>query len=78
MKPKQTYFVKPGFSKKLNKLLIVRDPITLKPLAEVGDEKPVNGFWTRRIMCGDAVEVAREKQEKPAKAKPEPKKGDDK
>jgi hypothetical protein len=35
--------------------LIIRDPRTMKPLAETGEEKPKSGYWLRRIREGDVT-----------------------
>lgn len=37
--------------------LIVRDPITLKPLAADGELKPLSAYWLRRLRDGSAVIV---------------------
>lgn len=44
--------------------LIVRDPVTLKPLNPAGELKPLSTYWLRRLRDGSAVVVE----------KPEPKK----
>ncbi|ECY1177898.1 DUF2635 domain-containing protein [Salmonella enterica] len=36
---------------------IVRDPKTMKPLAEAGETKPRISYWTRRLADGDVVLV---------------------
>jgi hypothetical protein len=36
--------------------LIVRDPITLRPLAAGGESKPLSTYWRRRVRSGDVVE----------------------
>lgn len=38
--------------------LIVRDPITKRPLLPEGREVPADGYWLRRLRSGDVVEVA--------------------
>lgn len=53
-------FIKPG-----SKGLLVRDPISRQHLNAEGEEKEINDYWTRRIMCGDVVEV---EQPEPVKA----------
>lgn len=45
----------------------VRDPATMRVLAEGGEAKPVNSYWLRRVADGDVLEVT----EVPAPA-PEP------
>lgn len=35
--------------------LIVRDPVTKIPLPETGQEKIIDVYWSRAILCGDAV-----------------------
>jgi hypothetical protein len=47
--------------------LIVRDPITLKPLPEEGAEVESTTYWKRRLKVGDVVAVS----DKPAKVKKE-------
>ncbi|RMG60283.1 MAG: DUF2635 domain-containing protein [Gammaproteobacteria bacterium] len=37
--------------------LRVRDPQTRRLLAEKGEVKPRDGYWMRRLACGDVVEV---------------------
>lgn len=37
---------------------IVRDPMTLLPLAEQGEWKSFNQFWQRRVRDGDVVVAA--------------------
>lgn len=36
---------------------IVRDPKTMKPLADAGEIKPRISYWTRRLADGDVVLV---------------------
>jgi hypothetical protein len=48
--------------------LIVRDPVTRKPLAEEGEMKMVNTYWLRRIKDGDVVRT--KTIEAPAEARP--------
>lgn len=38
--------------------LIVRDPLTARPLDEKGEAKPMNGYWHARLREGSVVEVA--------------------
>jgi len=35
----------------------VRDPETKEILSEIGELKPKNGFWLKRIKQGDVVEA---------------------
>ena len=35
--------------------LLVRDPITMRPLPEGGAEKPLSPYWRRRIKDGDVT-----------------------
>ncbi|HIC1544088.1 TPA: DUF2635 domain-containing protein [Escherichia coli] len=37
----------------------IRDPFTMKLLAQEGEEKPRNSFWIRRLAAGDVVEIGR-------------------
>lgn len=48
----------------------VRDPETKNILDDVGEFKPRNGFWLKRLKQGDVVEA------KPSKSDPVTKKGD--
>ena len=48
-------------------LLTVRDPDTMKPLAEDGERKPDSQYWLRRRREGDVVDA--EEPKKPAAAK---------
>ncbi|EAO1206235.1 DUF2635 domain-containing protein [Salmonella enterica] len=36
----------------------VRDPRSMKLLADKGERKPRNSYWLRRLGAGDVVEVA--------------------
>lgn len=61
--------------------LIVRDPVTMKPLPEDGSIKPMNSYWLRRIREGSAVEVVETPavdSEKKKSSKVDSKKGEDK
>lgn len=40
----------------------VRDPKTMKNLDPAGETKPRNGFWLRRLACGDVTELDTEPQ----------------
>ena len=46
-----TMMIKPAAGK------AIRDPHTLKVLAESGEQKPRNAFWLRRLAMGDVVEI---------------------
>lgn len=53
----------------------VKDPITMRLLAEAGELKPATSYWVRRLADGDVViveaQAAKPKQEpklKPAKS----------
>ncbi len=35
--------------------LIVRDPVTYRPLAVDGEDKPRDQYWMRRLRDGDVV-----------------------
>ena len=37
--------------------LIVRDPLTARPLTAKGESKPRNKFWLRRLADGDVIEL---------------------
>lgn len=39
----------------------VRDPLTLALLPANGDRKPRSGYWLRRLIDGDVVEVETKK-----------------
>jgi len=67
-KEQEKVFLKPG-----RPGLIVRDPRTLKPLAEDGEEKPKTNYWLRRIRCGDAIVAAAMKTSAPKQSKKEEK-----
>jgi len=34
---------------------VVRDPVTMEPLAEAGEYKPRTAYWLRRLKEGDVV-----------------------
>ncbi len=44
---------------KPNNGLIVRDPLTGKPLVAEGEEKPRNSYWLRRLRDKDVVLVSK-------------------
>ena len=37
--------------------LVVRDPVTRLPLAAEGEAKPLDTYWSRRLVDGDVVIV---------------------
>ena len=37
--------------------LLVRDPITFRPLESRGEEKEYSSYWDRRVQQGDVVKV---------------------
>lgn len=47
------------------RVLIVRDPLTLKELHEDGEAKPRSTYWLRRLRCGDVVEVKQPQHKQP-------------
>ena len=51
------FFVRPamGKGKMEGKALIIRDPISMRPLKEEGEEKTRNPYWMRRVRCGDCL-----------------------
>ncbi|AKC15006.1 hypothetical protein VK74_21255 [Escherichia coli] len=46
-----TIFIKPAPG------CLIRDPDTMKPLAQEGEEKPFTPFWCRRLNDGDVIVV---------------------
>jgi hypothetical protein len=50
--------------------LLVRDPVSKRPLKEEGESKQISSYWARRITCGDVVVV----EEQAVEEKPAPKK----
>lgn len=40
----------------------VRDPVTMKLLAEDGEEKPRISYWVRRLKDGDVIAVEPQKK----------------
>ena len=47
--------------------MIVRDPVTYRPLAVEGEDKPrFNQYWQRRLRDGDVVPVETEPEDKGA------------
>jgi hypothetical protein len=51
-----TFFIKPARDN-----VMVRDPVTRKPLADAGELKPRNSYWHRRLRDGDVIETADKK-----------------
>jgi hypothetical protein len=48
--------------------LIVRDPVTFRPLAAEGEDKPrFNQYWQRRLRDGDVVPVTDEPEDEGGK-----------
>lgn len=43
--------------------LLVRDPITRKPLHEKGELKPRSTYWLRRMADGSVIEMDNKKKE---------------
>lgn len=37
--------------------VLVKDPVTGKPLSEAGEKKPVNTYWLRRIKDKDVIVI---------------------
>ncbi|HHZ4111631.1 TPA: DUF2635 domain-containing protein, partial [Escherichia coli] len=46
-----TIFIKPAPG------CLIRDPDTMRPLAQEGEEKPFTPFWCRRLDDGDVIEI---------------------
>ncbi|HHY9105246.1 TPA: DUF2635 domain-containing protein [Escherichia coli] len=55
----KTIFIKPAPGR------LIRDPDTMCPLAQEGEEKPFTPFWCRRLDDGDVIQA-----EKAAEAAP--------
>ncbi|QIV69178.1 DUF2635 domain-containing protein [Escherichia coli] len=53
-----TIFIKPAPG------CLIRDPDTMTPLSQDGEEKPFTPFWCRRLNDGDVIVV--DKTEEPA------------
>lgn len=56
----KTLFLKPAEG------LLVRDPVTRKPLDPAGEDKPDTLYWRRVLARGDAVRATRPKGGKTA------------
>lgn len=37
--------------------LLVKDPVTGKPLTEDGETKPATTYWLRRLCDGDVIDI---------------------
>ncbi|OCH58385.1 DUF2635 domain-containing protein [Aliivibrio fischeri] len=48
---------------KPKKGLLVRDPLTRVPLKTVGETKPRNTYWLRRIKEGSAIVIESKKEQ---------------
>ncbi|EPB2486892.1 DUF2635 domain-containing protein [Escherichia coli] len=57
-----TIFIKPAPG------CLIRDPDTMKPLAQEGEEKPFTPFWCRRLNDGDVIVVEKAAEAAPAAA----------
>ncbi|EHM4546647.1 DUF2635 domain-containing protein [Escherichia coli] len=57
-----TIFIKPAPG------CLIRDPDTMKPLAQEGEEKPFTPFWCRRLNDGDVIVVEKTAEAAPAAA----------
>ncbi|EJO9392982.1 DUF2635 domain-containing protein [Escherichia coli] len=57
-----TIFIKPAPG------CLIRDPDTMKPLAQEGEEKPFTPFWCRRLNDGDVIVVEKAVEAAPAAA----------
>ncbi|EJH1128913.1 DUF2635 domain-containing protein [Escherichia coli] len=57
-----TIFIKPAPG------CLIRDPDTMKPLAQEGEEKPFTPFWCRRLNDGDVIVVEKVAEAAPAAA----------
>lgn len=55
------FFIKPAPG------LIIRDPVTKVPLAEVGEVKPRSAYWLRRFRDGSVIAASAPKPAKAAK-----------
>ena len=53
--------------------LIVRDPVSMVPLAAEGEWKlwigPQGRYWRRRVSCGDCIDETAKKQQQDKKKK---------
>jgi hypothetical protein len=48
--------------------MIVRDPVTYRPLAVEGEDKPrFNQYWQRRLRDGDVLPVTEEPEDEGGK-----------
>ena len=37
--------------------VLVKDPVTGKPLSEAGEKKPATTYWLRRLKDGDVTDL---------------------
>lgn len=55
----KTIFIKPAPGR------LIRDPDTMRPLAQEGEEKPFTPFWCRRLDDGDVIQAEKAAEEAP-------------
>ncbi|CAD5879556.1 Protein of uncharacterised function (DUF2635) [Escherichia coli] len=58
----KTIFIKPAPG------CLIRDPDTMTPLSQDGEEKPFTPFWCRRLNDGDVIVVEKAAEAAPAAA----------
>ncbi len=56
----KTIFIKPEPGR------LIRDPDTMRPLAQEGEKKPLTPFWCRRLDDGDVIQAEKAAEEAPA------------
>ncbi|EEU9261757.1 DUF2635 domain-containing protein [Escherichia coli] len=56
----KTIFIKPAPG------CLIRDPDTMNPLSQDGEEKPFTPFWCRRLNDGDVIVVDKTAEPAPA------------
>lgn len=56
----KTIFIKPAPG------CLIRDPDTMTPLSQEGEEKPFTPFWCRRLNDGDVIVVDKTAEPAPA------------
>ncbi|EER3108041.1 DUF2635 domain-containing protein [Escherichia coli] len=56
----KTIFIKPAPGR------LIRDPDTMCPLAQEGEEKPFTPFWCRRLDDGDVIQAEKAAEAAPA------------
>lgn len=49
--------------------LVVRDPVSKRPIPPEGREVPAEGYWLRRLRSGDVVEAEQIPDSLPAEVK---------